>query len=97
MLYLSVAFGETNWVSNLRSCFAGERVVVVTHGGVLRELYERAAPTGSINGKIQNTSVNVFHISDSGGQWIIKTWGDISHLQETGVLDSAFGGDGTSA
>ncbi|XP_010907875.1 phosphoglycerate mutase-like protein 4 [Elaeis guineensis] len=75
----------------------GERVVVVTHGGVLRELHKRAVPTGSIKGKIHNTSVNVFHISDSGGHWIIKTWGDISHLQETGVLDSAFGGDGTSA
>lgn len=73
----------------------GERVVVVTHGGVLRGLYQRAAPTRSINRKIHNTSVNVFHISDSG-DWILKTWGDISHLHETEVLDSAFGGDRTS-
>lgn len=74
----------------------GERVIVVSHGGVLRQLYGRASPMGSLDGKIQNTSVNVFHISDTGDDWIIKTWGDISHLQEVGVLDSGFGGDRTS-
>ncbi|XP_072977472.1 phosphoglycerate mutase-like protein 4 isoform X1 [Typha angustifolia] len=69
----------------------GERVIVVTHGGFLRELYRRAAPNESLNGKIHNTSVNVFLISD--GRWIIKKWGEICHLQEIGVLDGAFGGD----
>ncbi|XP_020083226.1 phosphoglycerate mutase-like protein 4 isoform X2 [Ananas comosus] len=74
----------------------GERVIVVTHGGVLRELYRRANPGAPRGGTIHNTSVNVFHISDPGDPWIIKNWGDVSHLKDTGVLKSGFGGDGTS-
>ncbi|KAF8410012.1 hypothetical protein HHK36_002532 [Tetracentron sinense] len=73
----------------------GERVVVVTHGGVLRALYKRAAPNGQHQGKILNTSVNIFHLSD-GEEWIIKTWGDVSHLTGTGFLETGFGGDRTS-
>ncbi|KAL5992677.1 hypothetical protein ACLOJK_013596 [Asimina triloba] len=73
----------------------GERVVVVTHGGVLRALYKRAAPKEQSLGKIMNASVNIFHLS-SGGSWSIKTWGDVSHLNRTGFLESAFGGDKNS-
>jgi len=75
----------------------GQRVIAVTHGGVLRELYRRACPTGSPDGRIQNTSVNVFHISESGDKWIIKKWGDVSHLRKVGVLEDSFGGDRNSA
>ncbi|CAM8996107.1 unnamed protein product [Rhodiola kirilowii] len=69
----------------------GERVVVVTHGGVIRSLHRRASPNGR-PGKILNTSVNILHLSD-GEKWTIKSWGDVSHLNETGVLESAFGGE----
>lgn len=65
---------------------------MVTHGGTIRSLYKRAHPHGHGGGKILNTSVNVFHLSD-GDKWKIKTWGDVSHLNETGYLQSAFGGD----
>ncbi|RRT71752.1 hypothetical protein B296_00027142 [Ensete ventricosum] len=74
---------------------SGERVIVLTHGGVLRELHRRAVSGRSSDGRIHNTSVNVFLISESGN-WTIKTWGDISHLDEIGVLNNAFGGDRTS-
>lgn len=73
----------------------GERVIIVTHGGVLRELHGHSVSAQTKDGKIHNTSVNVFLISE-GGDWTIKTWGDISHLQEVGVLTNAFGGDRTS-
>ncbi|KAK9096696.1 hypothetical protein Sjap_022193 [Stephania japonica] len=73
----------------------GECVVVVTHGGVVRTLYERAVPSGNSPGKIGNTSVSVFHLSNEE-DWLIKTWNDTSHLSETGFLENAFGGDGTS-
>ncbi|XP_050205912.1 phosphoglycerate mutase-like protein 4 isoform X2 [Mercurialis annua] len=73
----------------------GERVVVVTHGGVIRALYRRACPNKKPAGKILNTSVNVFQIID-GGKWVVKVWGDVSHLNQTEYLDSGFGGDGTS-
>ncbi|KAL6337819.1 hypothetical protein AAG906_002284 [Vitis piasezkii] len=72
----------------------GERVVVVTHGGVIRALHKRASPNGRA-GKIMNTSVNIFHLCD-GDKWVIKAWGDISHLDQTKFLESGFGGDRTS-
>ncbi|XP_022740502.1 phosphoglycerate mutase-like protein 4 isoform X2 [Durio zibethinus] len=72
----------------------GERVVVVSHGGVIRSLYKRACPDGKPGGKVLNTSVNIFHLSDE--DWTIKTWGDVSHLEQTGYLKSGFGGDKTS-
>ncbi|GFY93836.1 phosphoglycerate mutase family protein [Actinidia rufa] len=72
----------------------GERVVVVTHGGVIRSLFERASPSGQ-SGRVLNTSVNVFHLSD-GDIWTIKSWGDVSHLNQTDYLNSGFGGDRTS-
>ncbi|KAJ7944402.1 phosphoglycerate mutase-like protein 4 [Quillaja saponaria] len=73
----------------------GERVVVVTHGGVIRTLYKRACPNGRSGGKILNTSVNIFHLH-TGDKWTLKAWGDVSHLNQTGFLQSGFGGDRTS-
>ncbi|GAB4847011.1 hypothetical protein Ancab_026023 [Ancistrocladus abbreviatus] len=73
----------------------GERIVVVTHGGVIRTLYRRAAPTGRPGGKILNTSVSIIYISTED-VWSIKTWNDINHLQQTAFLKSGFGGDATS-
>ncbi|KAF8377510.1 hypothetical protein HHK36_030892 [Tetracentron sinense] len=85
----------TSSLQRIGSKHKGERVIVVTHGGVLRALHKRAAPKGQRQGKILNTSVNIFHLSD-GEEWNIRTWGDVSHLSETGFLKTAFGGDGTS-
>ncbi|KAK7263106.1 hypothetical protein RJT34_30690 [Clitoria ternatea] len=73
----------------------GERVVVVTHGGFIRALYKWACPNGRPAGKVLNTSVNVFHLYDEY-KCTLKVWGDVSHLSETGFLQSGFGGDRTS-
>ncbi|PWA36538.1 NAD(P)-binding domain-containing protein [Artemisia annua] len=75
---------------------ARERVVVVTHGGVIRALHERAS-TGKRHrvGRILNVSVNVLHLTDTD-KWVIKSWGDVSHLNGAGYLDSGFGCDKTS-
>ncbi|TVU01452.1 hypothetical protein EJB05_53102, partial [Eragrostis curvula] len=75
----------------------GERIIVVSHGGTIRELYRHASPMKPIRGKIHNTSVSVILVSGTTGRCIVKMVGDISHLQETGVLENAFGGDKTSA
>lgn len=72
----------------------GQRVVVVTHGGTIRALCKRADPHRR-GGKVLNTSVNVFHLSD-GDKWKKKTWGDVSHLDQTDYLQSGFGGDKNS-
>ncbi|KAI3452050.1 hypothetical protein Pfo_008715 [Paulownia fortunei] len=73
----------------------GERVVVVSHGGTIRALHRRASPHRRSTGKVLNTSVNVFHLSDED-EWSIKSWGDVSHLNQTGFLESGFGGDKNS-
>ncbi|KAF4380766.1 hypothetical protein F8388_017120 [Cannabis sativa] len=73
----------------------GERVVVVTHGGVIRSLYKRACPNEKTGLKVLNTSVNVFHLSD-GDKWTLQVRGDVSHLDQTGFLESGFGGDKNS-
>ncbi|XP_020575584.1 phosphoglycerate mutase-like protein 4 [Phalaenopsis equestris] len=86
----------TSFLENLAWKHRGERIIVVTHGGVLRELYRRARPMGPLNGHIKNTSVNVIHIHEDGQKWTIKKWGDVSHLQQVGAQEDAFGGDRTS-
>lgn len=80
--------------SLVAACFTGERVVVVTHGGVIRAFHKRSAPTENLPGKIQNVSLNIFRLA--GEEWMINTWGDTSHVSKTGYLETAFGGDKTS-
>ncbi|XVE87172.1 hypothetical protein DITRI_Ditri18aG0094600 [Diplodiscus trichospermus] len=72
----------------------GERVVVVTHGGVLRALYRQAC-SSRFRGSILNASVNIFHLSGTD-VWSIKAWVDISHLHQTEHAMSGLGGTKTS-
>jgi probable phosphoglycerate mutase len=69
----------------------------VSHGGTIRELYRHASPTRPLHTKIHNTSVSVILVSADTGRCIVEMCGDISHLQTTGVLENAFGGDKSSA
>lgn len=83
-------------LQTIASKHRGERVVVVTHGGVIRALHQRASPGNRRRaGRILNVSVNVFHLSDPE-KWDIKVWGDVGHLNGANYLDSGFGGDRTS-
>lgn len=68
----------------------GERVIVVTHGGVLRAIYLRITQASSA-GKLLNASVNVIHLRDH--KWIIDSWSDVSHLSAVGFLQRGFDGD----
>ncbi|KAF8041250.1 hypothetical protein BT93_B3244 [Corymbia citriodora subsp. variegata] len=84
----------TTCLQNISMKHKGERVVVVTHGGVIRSLHRRASPKER-SGKVLNTSVNIFHLSD-GDNWVLKSWGDVSHLKQTEYLGTGFGGDRSS-
>jgi len=59
----------------------GEKVVVVTHGGVVSGLFRHAlnipldAPRRF---EFVNAGLNVFAYEE--GYWILRTWGDVSHL-----------------
>ncbi|KAG0480094.1 hypothetical protein HPP92_010692 [Vanilla planifolia] len=85
----------TSCLEHIAKKHQGEQIILVTHGGVLRELYRKACPLGSMHGTIKNTSINVIRIY-SNGKWCIKKWGDVSHLQEIGFKEDAFGGDKAS-
>ncbi|KAH0907965.1 hypothetical protein HID58_039792 [Brassica napus] len=68
----------------------GERVIVVTHGGVLRAIYLMITKASSA-GKLLNASVNVVHFNEE--KWIIDSWSDVSHLSSVGFLQRGFDGD----
>ncbi len=60
---------------------SGEKVLVVTHGGVVSALFRYAlnipleAPRRF---EFVNAGLNVFAYEE--GNWILRTWGDVSHL-----------------
>ena len=61
----------------------GETIVVVTHGGVLSGFFRHAlsipleAPRRF---EFTNASLNVF--TYEAGSWMLRTWGDVSHLSD---------------
>ncbi|KAL0321981.1 UNVERIFIED_CONTAM: Phosphoglycerate mutase-like protein 4 [Sesamum calycinum] len=82
----------TSALQSIAKKHRGDRVVVVSHGAAIEALHKRASPSGNCKGKVLNASVNVFHLSNED-EWIIKSWGDVRHLNQTGFLESGFGGD----
>ncbi|KAK9123262.1 hypothetical protein Sjap_012864 [Stephania japonica] len=70
----------------------GERVIVVSHGGVLRAVYMAITKEPSA-GKIMNGSVNVMHFSEKEKKWVFKSWNDVAHLGDVGFLQRGFDGD----
>jgi probable phosphoglycerate mutase len=68
----------------------GEKIVVVTHGGVLSGLFRHTFSipfTAPRRFEFTNASLNVFNYED--GNWFLQTWGDISHLGCVGTVDGA--------
>jgi probable phosphoglycerate mutase len=66
----------------------GERLVAVTHGGVLDALYRHATamPLDRVRDfPIYNASLN--WLRHSNGRWSVERWGDISHLTRDATLD----------
>jgi probable phosphoglycerate mutase len=60
---------------------SGEVIVVVTHGGVLRRLFELVIGLTESSGrqfKRSSASINVFTYAHNS--WELETWGDTSHL-----------------
>jgi len=66
----------------------GERVVVVTHGGVLDALHRFAAGIALEQPRdfpLYNASLNFILCQDQ--RWSVQRWGDISHLTRDATLD----------
>jgi len=61
----------------------GERVVVVTHGGVIKALLRHTLNLSVTTGyRQENTAVNVFSFENA--QWRLDVCGDTSHLASSG-------------
>lgn len=96
---LELAGGETlgefsrrvvGFVEAMLEAHAGERVLVVTHGGVLDAAYRHAVGmplSASRNFPIYNTSVNI--LSHDKQRWRIDSWGDVSHLPRELAMDDS--------
>lgn len=62
---------------------AGHNVAVVSHGGLVQGLFRHVTGVGFQAARrfsLYNCAYNSF-IFD-GGEWLLETWGDISHLHE---------------
>jgi len=66
----------------------GECILIVTHGGVLANLFKSTvglSVTGPRRFTVLNTSINVF--SYHNGIWMLERWGDLNHLERLHSLD----------
>ena len=66
----------------------GETVLIVTHGGVLISMLRHTlgVPLETPRRfRILNCSINVFLFES--GNWMLETWGDVSHLDHLAALD----------
>jgi probable phosphoglycerate mutase len=76
------------YLTELAEKHLGERIVIVTHGGVLSGLFRHTfsipfnAPRRF---EFTNAGLNVFNYEQ--GNWYLQTWGDISHLGGVGPVD----------
>ncbi len=75
-------------IEELAICHRGKTILVVSHGGVLRGLFYRAAQVSLAERcrfSMFNAAINRFTIDDS--HWQLDTWGEIRHLAELQTLD----------
>lgn len=65
---------------------AGQRILVVTHGGVLSCIYRwlHGIPAAAPH-PIEIPNVGYNRLSANGENWSIEVWGDVSHLSSLGV------------
>ena len=74
--------------AEIASRHLGQRVVIITHGGVLHRLFRHTAGLPMTTGRnwtLYNASINSFRVSD--GQWQLGRWGDTHHLRQIGTQD----------
>ena len=66
----------------------GKRILVVTHGGVLKSFFYKATNTPLTEPRhfsLFNGSINSFSITHN--QWRLDTWGELRHLKDIRTLD----------
>jgi probable phosphoglycerate mutase len=75
---------------DLASRHAGERILIVSHGGVLDSLIRKSLNiplTDERTFSLYNASINEFSISENS--WRLDSWGNIHHLHALDTLDDS--------
>jgi len=75
-------------IDELLRAHAGNRLLLVTHGGVLDAAYRHATGmplNAPRNFPIYNASLNA--LRHRGGVWTVESWGDVSHLPQELAMD----------
>ena len=66
---------------------AGQRIVVVCHGGVIAEIMAQVADTRRAFAFLGCDNASISHVVSFGNRWILRRFNDTSHLE--GDLDRA--------
>jgi 2,3-bisphosphoglycerate-dependent phosphoglycerate mutase len=65
-------------LNEIAALYAGNQVLAITHGGVIRILMEHLAAFNYTPRPIQNTSITILRHSD--GQWLLDSYNQADHL-----------------
>lgn len=79
----------TECLEDLAEQYAGQKLLLVTHGGTLRAIFRHivgAVADRALLPVTSNASYGRFCHRD--GKWQLRCWNDVSHLAKTGVRDS---------
>lgn len=79
-----------DFVDDMLARHSGQRILAVTHGGVLDAAYRHATgmPLSMTRDfPILNASINV--IAHDGRRWSVQSWGDVSHLPQELAMDDS--------
>ena len=78
------------FVDEMVARHSGQRILLVTHGGVLDAAYRHATGmplSATRDFPILNASINV--IAHDGRRWSLQSWGDVSHLPQELAMDDS--------
>lgn len=74
-----------NCLETLAQRHPGERIAIVTHGGVLGSLLRHTLnmpPTNHRPFSVYNAGINIFYYQADTRTWRLDTWGDAAHLHD---------------
>jgi 2,3-bisphosphoglycerate-dependent phosphoglycerate mutase len=82
----------TRALEHIAASHPKERVLVITHGGVLHAAHRKANSTAP-HGRAANCAINTLRIdcSQKPAVWAVVSWGDDAHLDRES-LGGSFGG-----
>ena len=74
----------SHWIS---TAHPDQRVVVVSHGGVIGELVRAACDGGRPFAFVGADNGSISHLVATGDRWIVRRFNDTAHLEDIVDLD----------